>query len=47
MVTIYYGAETQATEAEEIAQEIRNRYQTEVEVVRGEQPHYNYIISLE
>lgn len=47
MVTIYYGAETQATEAEEIAQEIRNRYQTEVEVVRGQQPHYNYIISLE
>jgi len=47
MVTIYYGAETQATEAEEIAQEIRNRYQTEVEVVRGQQPHYNYIVSLE
>lgn len=47
MVTIYYGAETQPTEAEEIAQEIRNRYQTEVEVVHGGQPHYNYIISLE
>jgi len=47
MVTIYYGAETQTTEAEEIAQEIRNRYQTEVEVVHGGQPHYDYIISLE
>ena len=47
MVTIYYGAEPQAAEAEEVAQEIRNRYQTEVEVVRGQQPHYNYIISLE
>jgi len=47
MVTIYYGAETKAIEAEEIAQEIRNRYQTEVEVLHGAQPHYNYIISLE
>jgi len=47
MVTIYYGAETQPTEAEDIAQRIRNKYQTEVEVVRGNQPHYNYIISLE
>ncbi len=47
MVTIYYGVETQPTEAEDIAQRIRNKYQTEVEVVRGNQPHYNYIISLE
>ncbi len=47
MVTIYYGAESKTTEAEEIAQDIRNRYQTEVEVVHGGQPHYNYIISLE
>jgi len=47
MVTIYYGAETQAAEAEDIAQKIRKGYHLEVEVVRGEQPHYNYIISLE
>ncbi len=47
MVTIYYGVETQPTEAEDIAQRIRNKYQTEIEVVRGNQPHYNYIISLE
>ena len=47
IVTIYYGAETQVAEAEDIAQKIRNKYQTEVEVVRGNQPHYNYIISLE
>lgn len=47
MVTIYYGAETQAIEAEGIAREIRNKYQTEVEVVLGGQLHYNYIISLE
>jgi len=47
MVTVYYGAGTKATEAEEIAQEIRNKYETEVEVVRGDQPHYDYIISVE
>jgi len=47
IVTIYYGAEIQAAEAEDIAQKIRDKYQTEVEVVRGNQAHYNYIISLE
>ncbi len=47
MVTIYYGAEIQAAEAEGIAQEIRGRYKAQVEVVHGGQLHYNYIISLE
>jgi DAK2 domain fusion protein YloV len=47
IVTIYYGAEIKDVEAQEIGREIRDRYQTEVEVVRGGQPHYNYIISLE
>jgi DAK2 domain fusion protein YloV len=47
IVTIYYGEEIQGAEAEEIAQEIRDRYHTEVEVVYGGQPHYDYIISLE
>jgi len=47
IVTIYYGAESKDVEAQEIGREIRDRYQTEVEVVRGGQPHYSYIISLE
>jgi DAK2 domain fusion protein YloV len=47
IVTVYYGAEIKGTEAQEIAQEIRDRYQAEVEVVYGGQPHYDYIISLE
>jgi len=47
IVTIYYGAEIRDTEAQEIAQEIGDRYHTEVEVVYGGQPHYNYIVSLE
>jgi dihydroxyacetone kinase-like predicted kinase len=47
IVTIYYGAEIKDAEAQEIAQEVRDRYDTEVETVYGGQPHYNYIISLE
>jgi DAK2 domain fusion protein YloV len=47
IVTVYYGAEIKGGEAQEIAQEIRDRYHTEVEVVCGGQPHYDYIISLE
>ena len=47
IVTIYYGAEIKGVEAQEIAQDIRDRYHTEVEVVYGGQPHYNCIISLE
>jgi DAK2 domain fusion protein YloV len=47
IVTVYYGAEIKGAEAQEIAQEIRDRYHTEVEVVYGGQPHYDYIVSLE
>ena len=47
IVTVYYGAEIKDTEAQEIAQGIRDRYPIEVEVVYGGQPHYDYIISLE
>jgi DAK2 domain fusion protein YloV len=47
IVTVYYGAGIKGAEAQEIAQEIRDRYHAEVEVVYGGQPHYNYIISLE
>jgi DAK2 domain fusion protein YloV len=47
LVTLYYGAEVNLPEAQEMAQEIRNRYGVEVETVYGGQPHYEYIISLE
>jgi len=47
IVTVYYGAEIKGAEAQEIAQEIRDQYHTEVEVIYGGQPHYDYIISLE
>jgi DAK2 domain fusion protein YloV len=47
IITIYYGAEVKDFEAQEVAQDVRDRYHAEVEVVYGGQPHYNYIISLE
>jgi DAK2 domain fusion protein YloV len=47
IVTVYHGVEIEDAEAQEIAREIRDRYQTEVEVIYGGQPHYDYIISLE
>lgn len=48
VMTIYYGAETQAKEVEDTVRKIREGYQhLEVEIIHGNQPHYNYIISLE
>jgi len=48
VMTIYYGAETQAKEVKDVVRKIREGYQhLEVEVIHGNQPHYNYIISLE
>jgi DAK2 domain fusion protein YloV len=48
LVTIYYGADAEAGEAEEIAASIRGRYSdVEAEVVSGGQPHYSYIVSVE
>ena len=47
IITVYYGADVGGAEAQAMAGEIRDRYKAEVEVVRGDQPHYDYIISLE
>ncbi|MGQ9631418.1 MAG: DAK2 domain-containing protein [bacterium] len=48
VATIYYGADTQQSDAEGVAERIRRDHpQIQVEVVRGDQPHYNYIVSLE
>jgi len=47
LVSIYYGAETKPAEARKIADEIQNEFSVEVEMVQGDQPHYNYVISLE
>jgi uncharacterized protein len=48
LVTIYYGAESTAEDAEALAAEIHAVYPSlETEVVYGGQPHYTYIVSLE
>jgi DAK2 domain fusion protein YloV len=48
IVTLYYGNGVGRTEAESLAQAIRERYSSqEIEVVEGGQPHYYYILSAE
>jgi dihydroxyacetone kinase-like predicted kinase len=48
VVTIYHGADSGPEEAEEISVSIREKYpKLQVEVIRGGQPHYNYIVSIE
>jgi DAK2 domain fusion protein YloV len=46
--TIYYGADTEEAEAEELGARIgKQHHQLKVEVVNGGQPHYDYIIGIE
>jgi DAK2 domain fusion protein YloV len=48
VITIYYGADTESAEAEKFSANVHEHYpHLQVEVVRGGQPHYNYIISIE
>ena len=48
VVTIYYGEDTDADEAEQINASIAEQYlHLQIEVIRGGQPHYSYIISVE
>jgi DAK2 domain fusion protein YloV len=48
IITIYYGAETKAAEAEQMSAAIRQKYpELQIEVVKGDQPNYSYIVSVE
>jgi DAK2 domain fusion protein YloV len=48
VVTIYYGAEVESAEAEQIGASIGKQHpKLQIEVIRGGQPHYSYIISVE
>jgi DAK2 domain fusion protein YloV len=48
VVTIYFGSETELAEAEEVSAGITSKYpHLQVEIIRGGQPHYQYIISIE
>lgn len=48
VITIYYGADTTLDEAEQVSRDIRQGHpQLQIDVVRGGQPLYNYIVSVE
>jgi hypothetical protein len=48
VVTIYYGADTEKSEASGISDDISTQHpDLQVEVVNGGQPHYHYIVSVE
>ncbi|MBI4267378.1 MAG: DAK2 domain-containing protein [Chloroflexi bacterium] len=48
IITIYHGADTEMEEVEQITNRIKDKYpHLQVEVIRGGQPHYSYIISIE
>jgi len=48
IITIYYGADTEPAEAEQVSASIRQGHpQLQVDVIQGGQPHYNYIVSIE
>ncbi len=48
VITIYYGMDTPTAEAEEVSASITQLFpQLQVELIKGNQPHYNYIISVE
>jgi len=48
VITVYYGADTTPTDAEQVDTLVREKYpKLQVEVIQGGQPHYNYIVSVE
>ncbi|MFC1910529.1 DAK2 domain-containing protein [Chloroflexota bacterium] len=48
IVTIYYGADTSGDEAQQVGECVRHGYpHLQIEIIRGGQPHYNYIASVE
>jgi hypothetical protein len=48
LLTIYFGQDSSAEQAEALAGKIRANYpHLELEIHEGEQPYYTYIISLE
>ena len=48
IITLYYGETIAADEAQQLADQIADRYpEQEIEVIDGGQPHYHYILSAE
>ena len=48
IVTLYYGASTQVSDAESVAEELGHAFpDIQVDLVDGGQPHYHYLASVE
>ncbi|MDD5397489.1 MAG: DAK2 domain-containing protein [Dehalococcoidia bacterium] len=48
MITVYYGADLLAEQAEEVVKQLKEKYPgKQIELVSGGQPHYFYVVSLE
>jgi hypothetical protein len=48
IITLYYGADIRAEEAESLGKALGNQFPSlQFEVIQGAQPHYSYIISME
>jgi DAK2 domain fusion protein YloV len=48
VITIYYGADTVPADTEQFVAGLREKYpKLQVEVIKGGQPHYNYMVSIE
>lgn len=48
IMTIYFGQDIKPEQAKAVSESIKQKYpQSQVEVVRGGQPHYSYIVSIE
>ncbi len=48
IITIYYGGDATAEQAEKVANELHAKFpDKQIEVVNGGQPHYSYTVSLE
>jgi len=48
IVTLYYGAGSQASDAESVARGLESEYSgIQVDLIDGRQPHYQYLASVE
>jgi len=48
VITIYYGADTKPADAEQVSSTVHQQHpELQIEVVKGGQPHYNFIVSIE
>ena len=47
LATLYYGKDVEEEEAQQLAQQLQESLNLDVEIYRGEQPVYEYLLSVE